>query len=88
MSNFNHQSLKIMAMRGDRRFLITEAGLMGMAPPHVQPGDIICVFPGTQIPFLLRPVDEFYILVGEVYVSDGYMEGRAVDEFERGERSL
>jgi hypothetical protein len=72
------------AVSGDRRFFITEEGLMGMAPPHVLPGDIICVFSGTRVPLLLRKEGTFYILIGEVYVSDGYMEGRAFDEMEQG----
>jgi hypothetical protein len=76
------------AVSGDRRFFITEEGLMGMAPPHVLPGDIICILQGTRMPLLLRPEGAFYTLVGEVYVSDGYMEGRAFDEMEQGKRAL
>jgi len=82
------QLLKAEAVSGDRRFFITEEGLMGMAPPHVLPGDIICVFQGTRVPLLLRQEGTFYTLVGEVYVSDGYMEGRAFDEMEKGKWAL
>jgi hypothetical protein len=82
------QLLKAEAVGGRRRFFITEEGLMGMAPPHVVPGDIVCVFPGTIVPLLLRQEGSFYTLVGEAYVSDGYMEGRAFDEMEQGKRAL
>jgi hypothetical protein len=37
---------------------------------------------------LLRQEGTFYTLVGEVYVSDGYMEGRAFDEMEKGKWAL
>ncbi|KAE9368044.1 hypothetical protein N431DRAFT_471417 [Stipitochalara longipes BDJ] len=83
-----YRILKIDAIEGNRRFFVTKKGFMGMAPPHVSPGDIICVLPGTRVPLLLRKVERSYIVVGEVYVSDGYMKGRAFDEMERGERSL
>jgi hypothetical protein len=83
-----YQTLKYDAVSGDRRFFITEEGLMGMAPPHVLPGDIICVFQGTRVPLLLRQEGTFYTLVGEVYVSDGYMKGRAFDEMEQGKWAL
>jgi len=48
-----------------------------MAPPHVAIGDIICVMLETLVPILLRKVEKFYILVGEVYVSNGYIKGGA-----------
>jgi hypothetical protein len=57
---------------------------MGMAPPHVEEGDLACVLTGAQVPFLLRKGNGFCILVGEVYISDGYMYGRAIDEMEAG----
>jgi hypothetical protein len=76
------------AVEGNRRFFVTENGHMGMGPPHVCPGDFVCVLPGTIAPFLLREKGEFYTLVGEAYISDGYMEGRAYDEMQNGEISL
>jgi hypothetical protein len=58
-----------------------------MAPTHVKEGDIACVLLGAQLPFLLRKDKDkrFYTLVGEVYMSNGYMYGRAIDEMEAGE---
>lgn len=43
-----------------------------------------CVLLGAQVPFLLRRGNGFYNLVGEVYISNGYMYGRAIDEMEAG----
>ena len=88
LDTVNYQRLKLDFIEVNRQFFVTEKGLMGMAPPHVSSGDIICVLPGTMMPILFRKVEKFHILVGEVHVSDGYMEGRAFDVLERGERSL
>jgi hypothetical protein len=76
--------LKLEAVEGRRQFFVTSNGLMGMAPPHVQEGDLACVLLGAQVPFLLRRGNGFYTLVGEIYISNGYMYGRAVDEMEAG----
>ena len=84
----NYQRLRLNVIQGNRCFFITRKGYMGTAPPHVLIGDIICVLPSVKVPILVRKVEKFYILVGEAYVSDRFMEGRAVDEMEVGERSL
>lgn len=78
----NVRRLKLDAIEGLRRFVVTCNGLMGMAPPHVQEGDLACVLLGARVPFMLRKCKEFYTLVGEVYISNGYMYGRAIDEME------
>jgi hydrogenase/urease accessory protein HupE len=63
-------------------------GLMGMAPPHVEPGDLICVFFGARVPFILRSSGLFYTLIGEIYLGEGYMEGRAIEEMQAGTRFM
>ncbi|KAE9367513.1 hypothetical protein N431DRAFT_428874 [Stipitochalara longipes BDJ] len=82
----NYRALQLDAVHGHRRFFITSNGLMGMAPPHVEEGDAACVLLGAQVPFLLRKDKDsgFYTLIGEVYISNGYMYGRAIDEMEAG----
>jgi hypothetical protein len=80
----NYRGFKLDAVKGSRRFFVTSNGLMGMAPPHVEEGDLACVLFGAQVPFLLRKINGFYTLVGEAYISDGYMYGRAIDEMEAG----
>ena len=84
----NYNNLKRDAVRGRRRFFVTENGLMGMAPPHVQVEDSVCVLLGARVPFLLRKVDSFYTLVGEAYVSDGYMYGAAIRNMEAGKMQV
>jgi hypothetical protein len=75
-------SLKRNAVNGARVFCTTQLGLMGMAPPHVELGDL--VFFGARVPFILRSSGSFYTLIGEIYLGEGYMEGWAIDEFQAG----
>jgi Heterokaryon incompatibility protein (HET) len=80
----NSRELKFDVINGLRRFIVTSNGLMGMAPPHVQEGDLACVLLGARVPFILRKCNEFHTLIGEVYISSGYMYGRAIDDMEVG----
>lgn len=64
-------------MRGKRPFL-TRRGYVGMAPEAARLGDVVVVFCGGQIPFVLRPVEEgMFTFVGEAYC-DGIMDGELV----------
>lgn len=57
------------------RPFISHSGLVGLAPPHVQIDDVICIFLGGQVPYILRrESDGVYNLVGEAYVH-GIMYG-------------
>lgn len=76
---------------GDRiRFQIPHWALfsaedyIGMGHFTTQPGDIICVLFGGNNPFVLRPTDNHYALVGECYVY-GLMDGEAVEKLKTGE---
>ncbi|RSL58747.1 hypothetical protein CEP54_007648 [Fusarium duplospermum] len=62
-----------------RNVFVTEKGWMGLGPRFVQPGDIVAVLFGADIPYILRPVEDHYILVGECYVH-GIMDGELMDE--------
>ncbi|KAF2685937.1 HET-domain-containing protein [Lentithecium fluviatile CBS 122367] len=62
-----------------RRMFITTGGLLGVAPRQAQPGDLVCVFFGGKAPFLLRPGNRHYRLIGDVYVQ-GLMEGEVVEK--------
>jgi len=79
-----HREVKREAVEGNRRFFTTSTGLMGMAPPHVEVDDLVVVLLGARVPFLLRKCEGFYTLVGEAFVSNGYMYGRAIDEMIAG----
>ncbi len=59
-----------------RQFFTTTNNTMGMGPYHIQPGDAICLFPGAEVPFVLRrAVDaDHWIMIGECYCH-AYMDG-------------
>jgi Heterokaryon incompatibility protein (HET) len=71
-----------------RRFCTTSNGFMGWVPQQAQLGDMLCVFSGSKVPFLLRralferndlpflirPGAEYFKVIGECYVH-GIMEG-------------
>jgi hypothetical protein len=72
-----------------RCFCRTENGLIGMGSGSMLPGDVVVVPLGCSTPILLRlegPRGE-YRFVGDVYIQ-GFMRGRAVDEWNSGEREL
>jgi hypothetical protein len=63
----------------NRTFIVTKRGYFGLAPPHAQPGDWICVLLTAHVPFVLRRLDErHYSFVGDSYVY-GISEGEIFD---------
>lgn len=64
-----------------RRLVITENGLLAMAPRRCQRGDVICILYGCSVPVVLRKHQEkdHYQFIGECYV-DGYMNGEALTD--------
>jgi hypothetical protein len=72
-----------------RCFCRTENGLIGMGSGAMLPGDVVVVPLGCSTPILLRPdgTRGEYRFVGDVYIQ-GFMRGRAVDEWNSGEREL
>ncbi|KAK3496050.1 hypothetical protein B0T13DRAFT_276689 [Neurospora crassa] len=75
---------KAMQQMTGRRLYLTEQGYMGMGPSSMQPGDMVVVFPGARIPFVLRPTgeDNTFTYVGDVYC-DGIMDGEITLRKER-----
>jgi hypothetical protein len=66
-------------MQGRAVFVSEQHCWLGLAPDHVNVGDHICIVPGSDTPFLLRPGtsgfwEVSYTLVGECYVH-GLMDG-------------
>jgi hypothetical protein len=58
-----------------RRPFISNSGFIGLAPSNVELGDVICIFLGGHVPYVLRQEsDKAYNLVGEAYVH-GIMYG-------------
>ncbi|KAK8006047.1 heterokaryon incompatibility protein-domain-containing protein [Apiospora marii] len=69
----------------------TRRGYLGTGPHRVQRGDVVCVFMGAAVPFILRPRgddgEEGYTLVGDAYVH-GIMDGELVKDWEEGKAEL
>lgn len=49
----------------DLAFFVTENGFVGLGPMAMESGDAMCVFLGGRAPFVLRPHQESFYLVGE-----------------------
>ncbi|KAE9981156.1 hypothetical protein EG328_011832 [Venturia inaequalis] len=55
-----------------------------LGPNAILPDDVVCVMFGGIVPFVLRPAQGHYQLVGDAYVH-GVMDGEAVHQWEAGE---
>jgi hypothetical protein len=51
----------------NHRFFVTDDGRIGLGQRHAEIGDVVVVFDGASVPFLLRPVENGYVLVGSCY---------------------
>ncbi|KAH8656082.1 heterokaryon incompatibility protein-domain-containing protein [Tricladium varicosporioides] len=67
---------RMYAMR-DKRPFMSKRGYVGMGPVTTSPGDMIVVLIGAEVPFVLRPRDGQFFLLGESYC-DGIMDGEIV----------
>ena len=65
-----------------RKFIVTKHLRLGLAPENAEPGDVVTILFGSQVPVLLRPSpgkDNEYLFVGLCYV-DQMMDGQALRE--------
>lgn len=60
-----------------RRVFVTRKGFVGLTAKHVRPDDVVAVLLGGQLPFILRQIEDHFVLVGEAYVH-GIMDGEAM----------
>ncbi|KAK3681680.1 hypothetical protein B0T22DRAFT_472645 [Podospora appendiculata] len=72
-----------------KRLIVTDGGLLGMAPREARKGDVVCVLLGCSIPLVLRevPGEESFTVVGECFV-DGYMNGEVLERMEHQDRRV
>lgn len=70
------QTLSRGATRG-RVMFASAGGYIGLAPHGSREGDIIFVILGADVPFVLRPFEDVYEIIGEAYVQ-GIMNGEAL----------
>ncbi|RFU35558.1 hypothetical protein B7463_g753, partial [Scytalidium lignicola] len=62
-----------------RSVCATEKGDMGRVPFGTKVGDLVCIFKGGKVPYILRQNgDGSYVLVGECYIN-GIMYGQALE---------
>jgi Heterokaryon incompatibility protein (HET) len=54
----------------NRRFFSTKSGYFGVGRHLIQRGDVCCVFQGTRLPFVIRPITNIsrYKFVGDAYI--------------------
>ena len=52
---------------------------MGLGPKDIRKGDIVSVLLGGQVPFILRKLEDTYMLIGESCIH-GIMNGEALDD--------
>lgn len=57
-------------MTHKRRVYRTRDGWLGLGPEATRPGDQVCVLLGGRVPFVLRPAQNGWLLVGETYLHD------------------
>jgi hypothetical protein len=62
-----------------RVFMLSESGRMGWIPENAIRGDVIAVLTGGRVPFVLRPVENGYRLLGGAYVQ-GIMDGEVMTD--------
>jgi hypothetical protein len=68
-----------MATNVARCFILTEDGRLGMAPRETRKEDSVVIFPGCEVPLILRKSKrKTYTLIGDCYIS-GVMDGEVFD---------
>lgn len=62
----------------NRAFGVTDTGHFIVGPSGAKPGDLVCIFLGGSLCFVLRETGKHFELIGDAYVSD-VMAGELVD---------
>jgi hypothetical protein len=71
-----------------RRLMVTEDGVVGMAPCRARPGDVVAILYGCNIPLVLRgaSMQDAWHVVGEAYAYS-YMNGEVAALIKRGKKT-
>ena len=77
IDGYQHIDFLYQTVAQGRRFFTTLGGYMGIGPPGMRSGDLVCVFLGGNIPWIIRQDGHEYSLVGECYVH-GIMDGEFI----------
>lgn len=65
-----------------KRFFFASAGSMGMGPEGIREGDITAILFAGAVPFVLRPVENGFRIIGSCYIH-GIMNGELVSNCEK-----
>lgn len=67
--------------------MVTDCGIIGMAPCRARPGDSVVVLAGCSIPLVMRYFGEpdRWQVIGEAY-AHSYMNGEVSDLIKRGKK--
>ena len=66
-----------------RRICATKGGYFGIAPYDTEKEDVLVIFEGFAMPFVLRQKGEEYVLIGDAYVH-GMMDGELICKVKKG----
>ncbi|KAL5603905.1 hypothetical protein FOVSG1_006655 [Fusarium oxysporum f. sp. vasinfectum] len=71
------ESLRSMVL--NQAFFITQSGYLGIGPPHTRSGDVVCIFSGGRVPFILRSTegDLRITSIGNswTFIGDSFVQG-------------
>ena len=68
-----------------RRLFTTSDHNLGLGPSEARVGDVVCFLSNGSTPFVLRPKDGYYELIGESYVHDFVKQGHPIPQLTRQE---
>ncbi len=71
----------------NRRIFVTAQGYVGLGPQALRVGDSVYVLCGGYTPFILRPKEDHYQVVGAAYV-DGLMQDEAAKKWHKGKLTM
>lgn len=74
---FSKFQRRVDTMLFRRAAIRTEDGWIGLAPDIAKEGDVVVILSGGDVPYVLRPEEDVYLLVGECYV-EGVMYGEVL----------
>lgn len=77
------RQMGVETVHKDRCLYTTEKGLLGQGRDLTQAGDQIVIFFGGKMPFILRPINGLWRLVGPAWMY-GFMMGEAVEGWKQG----
>jgi hypothetical protein len=77
-----------MARMKNKRPFISKDGYVGLGPRYVHSGDLVVVFCGAMLPYIIRPIGGgLFRFIGQCYC-DGIMDGEIVEKKEKEEFCL